>query len=94
MNLKLLQTLTHVTSDTCALGEMGTEVTLSFPRPCPVPRVAMLALCQKAVTGFGLQDLVVWTRPPERGEGMWDGSQAKSDDGHTLQCGVVLKEIS
>ncbi|KAL2299467.1 hypothetical protein Nmel_014125 [Mimus melanotis] len=79
MNLKLLQTLTHVTSDTCVPGEMGTAVTLSFPGPCPVPKVAILVLCPKAVTGFGLQYFVVWTRPPEGGEGMWDGSPAKSD---------------
>lgn len=94
MNLKPVQTLTHVTSDTCVPGEMGTAVTLSFPSPCPILRVAMLVLCHKAVTGFGLRDLMVWTRPPEGREGMWDGSQAKSDDGNTLRCRIVLKEIS
>lgn len=74
MNLRLLQTLTPVTSDTCVPGEMGAGVTLSSPGPCP-----MLVLCHKAVTGSVLQDLVVWTRPPEGGEGMWDGGQAKCD---------------
>lgn len=84
MNLRLLQTFTPVTSDTCVPGEMGTGVTLSFPGPYP-----MLVLCHKAETSWSGQG----HQRGEEGCGM-EAKQRVMDDGCTLQCGVVLKDIS